>query len=302
MESHQLRVFLAVAEEASFTKAADRLHVVQSAVSASVRAMERELGTQLFDRSTRHVALTDAGRALLPEARNVVSALTLAADAIQQVAGGTRGSVKVGIMHSSVMRPFNIARLLAALAARSPGIEVTVQHCGGSQQAADLVRAGQLDVAFVSLVGDRHPGIRLIPLATEPIVLACRADHRLATSRAVELGDLVNERFVEPPEGWGTRLATDQAFIAARLVRTVRYEVNDTLSLLDFVREGVALALVPASLVGASSEIVKVPIRGVSLTFDTYLAYPDGKRLTAATQALMDGVEALLSLDEPGRF
>src|ERR1700735_5175919 len=90
-------MFVAVAEEGGFSRAADRLHLVQSAVSAGIRGLERELGTALFHRDTRHVELSDAGRALLPEARNVLSAVTLASDSVAQVGSGLRGSARLGM-------------------------------------------------------------------------------------------------------------------------------------------------------------------------------------------------------------
>src|SRR5919198_245380 len=100
MELRHLATFVAVAEEGSFTRAAGRLHVVQSAVSAAVRALERELGVTLFDRSTHRVELTDAGRALLPEARRTLAAAAAARDAVDQLRGGLRGTVRLGMMLS----------------------------------------------------------------------------------------------------------------------------------------------------------------------------------------------------------
>jgi DNA-binding transcriptional LysR family regulator len=92
VELRQLRTFVAVAEEGSFTLAADRLHVVQSAVSATIRGLEAELGVRLFDRSTRRIELSDAGRALLPDARRTLAAAALAEDAVAQVGSGLSGT------------------------------------------------------------------------------------------------------------------------------------------------------------------------------------------------------------------
>src|SRR5919198_4025886 len=151
MELRQLAVFVAVAEEASFTRAADRLHLVQSAVSASVRALERELGAALFDRTTRRVELTDAGEALLPEARNVLAAVGAAREAVDQVSGGLRGTLRIGTMQGQAMRAISVPRLLARFRAEHPGVEIQVGHTGGSVLMAEHVRAGRLDLAFVSL-------------------------------------------------------------------------------------------------------------------------------------------------------
>jgi DNA-binding transcriptional LysR family regulator len=167
MELRHLTVFVAVAEEASFTRAADRLHMVQSAVSASVRGLERELGAALFDRTTRRVELTDAGDALLPEARQVLAAVTVAREAVDQVSGGLRGTLRLGTMQGQAMRPISVPRLVAGFRAEHPGVEVHVSHTGGSVAMAEQVRTGRLDLAFVSLPDRRPSGLTLTPISSE---------------------------------------------------------------------------------------------------------------------------------------
>ena len=142
MELRQLRMFVAVAEEGGFSRAADRLHVVQSAVSAGIRGLERELGTALFDRSTRHVELSDAGRALLPEARRVLSAVALASDSVAQVGGGLRGSVTLGTMQAQGMRRVSTARLIASFQRDHPGVRISARHVGGSTEMARQIARG----------------------------------------------------------------------------------------------------------------------------------------------------------------
>src|SRR5437764_9131998 len=142
MELRQLATFVAVAEEGSFTRASDRLHVVQSAVSAGVRKLERELDAMLFDRSTHRVKLTDAGRALLPEARATLAAAQAARDAVDEARGGLRGTVSLGTMQAQGMHAIDLAAILAAFRAEHPAVEVDVQHSGGSIEMARAGRAG----------------------------------------------------------------------------------------------------------------------------------------------------------------
>jgi DNA-binding transcriptional LysR family regulator len=177
VELRQLATFVAVAEEGSFTRAADRLHVVQSAVSAGVRNLEKELGVRLFDRSTHRVKLTDAGRALLPEARATLAAAQAARDAVEEARGGLRGTVVLGTMQAQGMRAIDLAGILAAFRAEHPAVEVEIRHVGGSTEMANEVRDGRLDLAFVALPGDGPSGLELIPLAREPIMLAVAAGH-----------------------------------------------------------------------------------------------------------------------------
>jgi DNA-binding transcriptional LysR family regulator len=295
MELRQLTTFVAVAEEGSFTRASERLHVVQSAVSASIRKLERELGATLFDRSTHHVHLTDAGVALLPEARATLAAAAAARDAIDQVKGGLRGTVALGTMQAQGMHAINVPALLGDFRARHPGVAITIRHAGGSSAMADQVREGRLDLAFVALPGRTWPAVTLTPLTSEPIGLLLPTGHPLAKRSSVELTDLQDETLVDMPSGWGTRMAVDRAFAAAGVQRTVSFEVNDTASMIDFIRHGLAIGLLPASFVDGLDDIVVVPIRHHAPRFAISLASPSDRRLNAAALTLLEAIQRHIS-------
>ena len=292
MELRQLRMFVAVAEEGGFSHAADRLHVVQSAVSAGIRGLERELGTALFDRSTRHVELSDAGRALLPEARTVLSAVTLASDSVAQVGSGLRGSVTLGMMQAQGMRRVSTARLIASFQRDHPGVQISARHVGGSTEMARQIDEGGLDLGLLSLIDKAPAGLELTPLGGEPMLLACAPGHPLAGSDTVSLAELADERFVDMPEGWGVRMVTDRAFAAAGIARTVSFELNDSASVIEFVREGLGVALLPGSMAAIAPEVRQIPINGAAPSFDIYLAEPTGRRRTAAATALGAAIRA----------
>jgi DNA-binding transcriptional LysR family regulator len=291
VELRQLQTFVAVAEEGSFTRASDRLHVVQSAVSAGVRKLERELGVALFDRSTHRVALSDAGRALLPEARRTLAAAAAAREAVDQVRGGLRGTVVLGTMQAQGMHTVSVPGLLAAFRARYPDVTVNVRHAGGSSAMADEVREGRLDLAFVALPGRSWPGLRLVRLSREPIALVVPAGHRLAARAGVELADLQEETVVDLPSGWGTRMAIDRAFAAAGVRRTVAYELNDTASMIEFIQHGLAIGMLPPSFVNEIDAVTTVPIRRHAPQFELAIAAPADRRLGAAARALLDTIE-----------
>src|SRR5690349_8323190 len=122
MELRQLEHFVAVAEEGHFTRAARRVHIVQSGLSASVRALERELGAQLLTRTTRRVALTEAGRALLEEARRTLAAAAAAREAVAAVQGVLRGRIAVGTLQASVA--VDLPAALGRFHAAHPGVEI----------------------------------------------------------------------------------------------------------------------------------------------------------------------------------
>jgi DNA-binding transcriptional LysR family regulator len=291
VELRQLATFVAVAEERSFSRAADRLHVVQSAVSAGVRKLETELETSLFDRSTHHVELTDSGRALLPAARATLASAQAARDAVDEVRGGLRGRVVLGTMQAQAMRALDLAGVMAVFRAEHPGVEVAVRHAGGSSEMAREVIDGRLDLAFVAIPGGPPPGLRLIELSSEPIMLAVPAGHPLAGRARVDLASLSDQTLVDVPAGWGIRMAVDRSFTAAGVTRSIAFEVNDTATMVEFIRNGLAIGLLPPSFVDAATEIAFVPIRDHPPQFTTAIAIPANRRLSAATRAMLETVE-----------
>jgi len=290
VELRHLTTFVAVAEEGSFTRAAERLHVVQSAVSAGIRTLEAHLGATLFDRSTHHVELTDAGHALLPEARHTLAAAATAREAVDEVRGGLRGTVVLGTMQAQAMHAFSIPSLLSEFGAEHPGVTVTIRHAGGSAEIAEEVRDGRLDLAFVALGGRSWPGVSLSPLSREPIELVVSGGHRLANRAGVELSELGGETLVDLPSGWGARIATDRAFSAAGVSRTVSYELNDTASMIEFIREGLAIGLLPPSFVREVAGIAMVPIRHHVPQFEIAIATPSNRRLSRPARALLETI------------
>jgi DNA-binding transcriptional LysR family regulator len=244
VELRQLEYFVTVAEECHFTRAARRLHVAQSGLSASIRSLERELGASLFLRNTRQVTLTAAGRALLGEARRALSAAGAARDAVASVQGLLRGSLGIGSLQC--LHVVDLPTVLARFVGAHPGLDVRLRQ-GGSGELTEMVRAGRLDVAFVSRPR-RHPDDVVVDvLASEPLVLACAPEHPLATRSEVRLPELRGERFVDFHPDWATRDLADEVLTAAGVQRRVALEVTDVHSLLDLVAIGLGVALVPRS-------------------------------------------------------
>jgi DNA-binding transcriptional LysR family regulator len=291
VELRQLATFVAVAEENSFTRAADRLNVVQSAVSAGVRKLEDELGASLFDRSTHHVKLTDSGRALLPAARATLSAAQAARDAVDEAREGLRGRIVLGVMQAQGMRAIDLAGMLVAFRADHPKVDVSIRHSGGSTEMAREVVNGRLDLAFVALPGNAPAGLELIPLVSEPIMLAVPAGHPLARRARVELALLRDLTLVDLPIGWGTRMAVDRSFAAAGVTRSIAFEVNDTATMVELIRNALAIGMLPRSFVDPTAEIDFVPIHDHPPQFRTAIAIPANRPLTAATRAMLETIK-----------
>ncbi|PBC60592.1 LysR family transcriptional regulator [Streptomyces sp. Tue6028] len=180
MELRQLGYFVTVAEELHFGRAAERLHIVQSAVSQQIRRLERELGAELFDRSPRHVRLTGAGERLLPEARAVLAAADRARAAV-----APRHGLRIG---TSTGLGEHLDRVLAAFARLAPGVPVELVSVPARERLAQ-VADGRLDAAFVRSP-EPAPGLRIVPLWPDPLVAAVPATHPLAARDTLDLGEL----------------------------------------------------------------------------------------------------------------
>jgi len=286
VELRHLATFVAVAEEGSFTRASDRLHVVQSAVSAGIKTLERELGAPLFARSTHRVELTDAGQALLPEARATLAAANAALEAVEQVRGGLRGTVTLGMMQADALNAVDVVRLLAAFRAQHPLVELRVRQAH-SVGMAEQVRDGRLDFAYLAWPSRRASGMTFTPVSRETMLLGVHHAHPLAGRADVELGALAEETFADGPPNWGTRVAADRAFLAAGAQRRVSLEVNDTKTMVELVRHGLAVSLLAESFVPDRTGIALIPIRHHAPVFETYIAEPATRRQSAAASALL---------------
>ncbi|MCO5969680.1 LysR family transcriptional regulator [Actinoallomurus soli] len=294
MELRHLEYFLAVAEEAHFTRAAERLHLAQSGLSASIRALERELGAPLFVRSTRRVELTEAGRALLPEARRALAGVAAARNAVAAVQGLLRGTLRIGA--EQCLCVVDLPALLSRFRSVHPGVEIRLRQTG-SAHLVEEVRGARLDLAFVATAEEPPVGVALTPIATEPMMLVCHPGHRLTARDAVDWSQLEGESFVDFHADWGARQVTDRAFEAAGLRRRVALEVNDVHSLLDFVGADLGVALVPRPIAYKEHKNVRVlPLRDTP-SWRVSVALPtDGPANNPASRALLDILGECLAL------
>ncbi|RKN53333.1 LysR family transcriptional regulator, partial [Streptomyces klenkii] len=175
--THQLRLFLVLAEEAHFGRAAARLFMTQPALSQQIRALETRLGVLLFDRTSRGVALTPAGRALLPEAREVVEAMVRLRRHADTHAREVRGRLVLGFIGAEASMPYAHA-VLGELHARHPRIGIELRALDFADQI-DAMANGDVDAAL--LRPPVPPGVQTLQLATEPRLACLAANDRLAT-------------------------------------------------------------------------------------------------------------------------
>ncbi len=246
MDLRQLEHFLAVAEQGSFTAAAREVMIVQSALSTSVRNLERDLGTPLFERTTRRVLLTEAGRTLLPVARRVLAEAVAARDQVAAVAGLRAGQVSVGTLQT--LTSVDLPAELSAFHRAHPGVRITVRDALVPELVA-AVADGELDLAYVAPEDPLPHGVRVFTEWQEELVLTTGPDHRLATTDSVDLSTLESEPFVVARAGTGLEATIRRLFSEHGLQRRVGCQVTQMSVLVDLVRHGLGVAILPRPMV-----------------------------------------------------
>jgi len=239
MELRQLEHFLAVVEEGSFSAAAARLFMVQSSLSASLLTLERKLGTELFIRGRRGAELTDAGRALLEPARAVLQSVDEALDAVAEVKGLLRGTVRIAAL--AVPPSIDICQTLRQFREDHPEVEVEVV-AAEAKAMLDMVADGHVDFAVAPRVEPMASTVRFEPLVSTPLAVICPRDHRLAGARDVDPRDLVDENIIDLSRAWLSRQLFDTLLQECGVQRKIRLEVHDFLAVPPMVQGGVGIS------------------------------------------------------------
>ncbi|MEV0980229.1 LysR family transcriptional regulator [Streptomyces sp. NPDC049915] len=246
MEIRQLRHFMAVVTEGSFTAAARSELIVQSALSTSVRNLERELGADLFERTGRRVVLTEAGRALLPQARALLAGAEAARDAVAAVSGLAAGRVSVGTIQT--LTCVDLPAELAAFHQEFPGVQVSVRDAPVGE-LTDALRAGEVDLAFLAPDGRELPeGLDRYAAWQEELVLITAPGHPLARAGRTLIKDLADEPFVDFRAGTGVETAVRRLASHCGLDRRITCDVTQIGLLVDLVRAGIGVAFVPRAI------------------------------------------------------
>jgi LysR family transcriptional activator of glutamate synthase operon len=296
MELRQLRYLIAVADEQHFTRAAAREHVAQPALSQQIRRLEAELGVTLVQRTTRRVAMTEAGDVLVARARRAIAELEAATAELQSLVGVQAGRLSVGALHT--MGPVDLSLLLATFHRRYPGIELTVRE-QSSEELAGMLRDDEIDLAFLSVTERiQSHGLTLHPLVREELVAVLPPDHRLAGRRQVQLAELAQDAFISFREGARLRELLVSAAAAAGFAPRIALESNESRRIRSLVSRGLGVAILPRSDGEGQGSIVSVSaLAGPELQRDVTLAARAQRRLSPA--ALAFRTLTLRMFDEP---
>ncbi len=245
MELRQLEYFIAVAEEASFTRAAERVRISQSGVSAQIRQLENELGAALIDRSTRSATLTVAGEAALAHARAALAATDAVKQAVGEVTGLIRGRLVIGMVVGCSVEP--LFEALARFHRRHPGIEIALLEATSERLVGDT-RSGAIDVALIGTAAPIPTGLGALTIVSEGLVALVAGGHELTGRKTVTLAEVARQPVICMPRGTGIRTVFDNDCAAEGLKPIIALEASAADAIADLAERGLGVAILSASM------------------------------------------------------
>ena len=286
MELRQLRYLVALADERHFTRAAAREHIAQPALSQQIRRLEAEVGIALVERTTRRVAMTEAGELLVARARRILAELEAATDELGTLAGVKGGHLAVGALHT--MGPVDLSLLLAAFHRNHPAVELTVRE-QSSEELAEMLRVDVIDLAFLSVTERiQSRGLQLHRLVSEELVAVFAPQHPLAGRESVALTELAGEPFISFRTGSRLRELQDSATAEAGFEPHIALESNESRRIRSLVSGGLGVAILPRSDADVAGAPIAVSrLAEPALTRDVTLASRAGRRHSPAAQAFL---------------
>jgi DNA-binding transcriptional LysR family regulator len=293
-----IEAFLAIAEHGSFQKAADSIHITQTALSRRLQNLEAQLGVKLVERTTRSVALTSLGRDFLPQCRRLHADLEAALAEIQHSGKAQRGDVSIACVPTVGIR--YLPRIIQAYSALHPENRIRILDHASSDVAAAVMRR---DAEFgINIAGSVHPNLRSVPLVEDRFVLVCRNDHPLAGRESVTWQQLEPFPLIFAGEVSGNRPLLDGALGGLGLALHSFYEVQRSSTALGLVAEGVAAAVVPslALQAGAYPQLAVVALIAPAVSRTLVLVSRRNGHLSPAAQALYDMILDAAPRGRPG--
>jgi DNA-binding transcriptional LysR family regulator len=243
MELRQLTYFVSVAEELHFGRAAARVHIAQPALSTQIQALERELGVQLFVRSTRRVELTVAGETFYNRCVRILSDIDMSAQATRSAAGKTVRKIRIGTIYPATIGV--LPAFLSKIARKYPNIQLQIQ----SGSTSDIIRSlesGQVNLGFIRPV-ENIGSLRFFSMANDEYLLAVVKDSRLAGLAEIGIEDLRDQKvisFSRQNLSYTERYFAEM-FAEHDLVRNIAYSCDDTFALISLVSAGLGIGFAP---------------------------------------------------------
>jgi DNA-binding transcriptional LysR family regulator len=274
MELRHLRYFVAVAEELSFTRAAERLHIGQPPLSQQIQALEAEVGARLLERNKRRVLLTEAGRLFLADARRLLALAEQAKETAHRAHLGEAGELRVGFTFSTPFTPL-FAKVVRRYRQAYPGVLLSFQEMTTLRQLAKI-EARELDVGFVRPASMQLPHkVALTKLRSDPLRLVLPLDSPLARQKSIAVKDLAGQAFVVFPKDAGTGIYHQifELCRAAGFTPHIAMEAGEPSTIIGLVAAGCGISVLPGSFEGIHMEgVVYRPLADPEATTSMLLA------------------------------
>ena len=246
MDNQSLKAFVTVADCASFSQAADQLHLTQSAVSKRIASLEHQTGKKLFDRIARQVTLTEAGNALLPRAQHILQEYAAAVQAIHDLSGDANGTLHLAISHHLGLH--RLPPTLKSFARQYPGVSLNIEFMD-SEKAYEQVLQGKSEVAVITLALEQHPNIMCQKIWTDPLRFICATDHALANIDQPSLKDLAKYPVILPGINTYTGRIIQNLFETQNVPLKAPMSTNYLETISTMVEIGLGWSMLPETLI-----------------------------------------------------
>ncbi|HEY0722051.1 MAG TPA: LysR family transcriptional regulator [Gammaproteobacteria bacterium] len=283
MDINTLQAFLAVAETTSFSQAAERLFLTQPAISKRIAALEESLGAKLFDRIGRQVALTEAGRALLPRAQRILAELEDSQRAIANLGGQVSGRLTFGTSHHIGLH--RLPPILRLYTERYPEVKLDIRFMD-SEEACKAVEHGDLELGIVTLPQHPSPALTVHKVWDDPLTIVAAAGHPLTKKRSLTPADLADYPAILPAPGTYTREVLELALQPYGLELRAALSTNYLETIKMLVSVGLGWSVLPCTML--SSEVRPLKVDHLTLARQLGTVHHHARTLSNAAKAMLD--------------
>jgi len=290
MELDHLRTFISVAEQRSFSRAAEHLYITQPAVSKRISSLESELNTFLFDRIGHRITLTEAGKALLPRARRIIIELDDSKRAVANLTGEITGDLHIGTSHHIGLH--RLPPVLRRYTRDYPDVLLNIQFMD-SEEVCNAVLHGELELGIVTLplVPDKH--LRLIPVWHDPLVIVSHSDHPLQCKKNIKARELSEHSAILPATGTFTREVLEQTLKPMGIDLNVGMSTNYLETIKMLVAVGLGWSVLPQSML--DNDVRPIIVSNLKMKRTLGLVTHIERTLSNPAQAMIDTLNELVS-------
>ena len=283
MDIANLQAFISVAEHASFSIAAQQLHLTQPAISKRISALEEELGTRLFDRIGRRVALTEAGRTLLPRAQRILNELEDSRRALSNLSGQVSGTLTIATSHHIGLH--RLPPYLREFASRYAQVQLDMRFTD-SELGCDMIINGEAELAIITLPLQKKPQLQCITLWPDPLVIVVHKEHALTNQGPIKPEQLATYPAILPGEITFTRRLVDEFFEKHKITLNTAFATNYLETIKMMVAVGLGWSVLPKTM--ADGELTMLDVTGFEVSRTLGVAHHTNHTLSNAGEAMLD--------------